>query len=243
MQLPAGGVATSLWLKTLGISNNLQQAYKRSGWLKPIGQGAFIKYNNKPDVYGAISALQEQLKIKTHIGANSALSIRGYNHFAKLNSEQIRLFAPLNAQIPKWFVDNFMRDEKPQCLIFKTSLFSAQSALETVVQNNFKLTISTPERAIFETLYLTPKHADIKQIYQSLELMANLKPDVLQNLLEKCSSIKVKRLFLYISDKIGHGWFKYLNLDKIELGSGKRIITKGGKLDKKYNIVIENLSV
>ena len=44
-----------------------------------------------------------------------------------------------------------------------------------------------------------------------------------------------------MAENILHEWFDYLNLSKINLGSGKRVISKGGKLDKKYNIVIEDL--
>jgi len=63
----------------------------------------------------------------------------------------------------------------------------------------------------------------------------------MQELLEMCTSVKVKRLFLYMSEKINHAWLEYLKLDKIDIGKGKRVITKGGTLDKKYNIVIESL--
>ena len=38
-----------------------------------------------------------------------------------------------------------------------------------------------------------------------------------------------------------NGTVKKLNIRYINLGSGKRIIEKGGKLDKKYNIVIGNI--
>jgi hypothetical protein len=68
--------------------------------------------------------------------------------------------------------------------------------------------------------------------------LIELKPKVLQELLESCSSVKVKRLFFYISDKVGHAWFKRLDLERVNLGSGIREITKNGKLDKKYGIVI-----
>lgn len=101
--------------------------------------------------------------------------------------------------------------------------------------------ISEPERAILEAIYLTPNKTTLRNVYQILELMTTLRPQLLQQLLENCSSIKVKRLFLYMAEKTGHEWFNYLNLSKINLGSGKRVITKGGKLDKKYNIVIEDL--
>jgi hypothetical protein len=39
-----------------------------------------------------------------------------------------------------------------------------------------------------------------------------------------------------------HAWFKRLDQSSIDLGSGKREIVKGGILDKKYKIVVPNLS-
>jgi hypothetical protein len=35
-----------------------------------------------------------------------------------------------------------------------------------------------------------------------------------------------------------HLWFKELNLDKINLGTGKRMIVKNGVLDTKYQITV-----
>ena len=43
-----------------------------------------------------------------------------------------------------------------------------------------------------------------------------------------------------MAEKINHSWFTEIQVGKINIGSGKRIITKNGKLDKKYNIVIED---
>ena len=71
--------------------------------------------------------------------------------------------------------------------------------------------------------------------------MTVVKPKEFQKLLENCSSIKVKRLFLYIAEKIGHSWFKRLDLTKINLGKGVREITKGGSYNSKYNIIIGNI--
>ena len=44
-----------------------------------------------------------------------------------------------------------------------------------------------------------------------------------------------------MAEKINHDWLKYIETDKIDIGKGKRVVSKNGKLDKKYNIVIENL--
>ena len=111
----------------------------------------------------------------------------------------------------------------------------------TDVRDVFSVKVSTPERAILEMLYLTPNTISLKETYQTLELLVNLRPKLMQELLENCSSVKVKRLFLYMAEKINHSWFSVIQTDKINIGSGKRIITKNGKLDTKYNIVIEDL--
>ena len=62
--------------------------------------------------------------------------------------------------------------------------------------------------------------------------------DVVQKLLEQCNSIKIKRIFLYLAEKLELPCFKRLILKKMNLGKGKRVIVKGGKLDTKYNITI-----
>jgi len=59
-----------------------------------------------------------------------------------------------------------------------------------------------------------------------------------QKLLEACKSIKVKRLFLYMADKANHDWVRYLNLDNVDLGSGKRSIVADGVYVAKYQITV-----
>jgi hypothetical protein len=65
-----------------------------------------------------------------------------------------------------------------------------------------------------------------------------LRADVVQSLLEACASIKVKRLFLHLAEKHVHAWFKQLDLTKVSLGSGKRVLVRGGRLDPKYLITV-----
>jgi hypothetical protein len=51
----------------------------------------------------------------------------------------------------------------------------------------------------------------------------------------------VKRLFLYMSERADHAWLERIDRSRIDLGSGIREIEKGGKLDKKYGIVVGDL--
>lgn len=68
--------------------------------------------------------------------------------------------------------------------------------------------------------------------------MSGLRPKVVQSLLENCNSVKVKRLFLFMAEKAGHAWLKYLNLGLIDLGSGTRSLVKKGAYVQKYNITV-----
>lgn len=89
-----------------------------------------------------------------------------------------------------------------------------------------------------ECLHLAPQYYDITDLYYVMEMLSILPPKNVQRLLEECRSVKVKRLFLFMAEKARHAWFEALDLDKVDLGSGKRVIAKGGVYDKKYQITI-----
>ena len=71
-----------------------------------------------------------------------------------------------------------------------------------------------------------------------MEGLTTLRPKLLQPLLEQCSSIKVKRLFLYMAEKAGHDWFQRLDTSKFNLGAGARTVTKGGVYVSSYGLTV-----
>ena len=89
-----------------------------------------------------------------------------------------------------------------------------------------------------ECLYSVPKSQPLLEVYEIMEGLNNLRPASVQALLEACKSVKVKRLFLYLAEKAGHDWFNYLDLKKVDLGSGKRSIVQGGTYVPKYQITV-----
>jgi len=89
-----------------------------------------------------------------------------------------------------------------------------------------------------ECLYLAPRAQPLQDTFESMEGLNNMRPALTQQLLETCRSVKVKRLFLFMADKAGHDWLSYLNLEKIDLGSGKRSIVKDGVYVPRYQITI-----
>ena len=100
------------------------------------------------------------------------------------------------------------------------------------------ITVSTPERAILELLDELPGHESFQQVDDLFSSLSGLSPRRLQKLLADCKSVKVVRLFFFFSDRHGHRWRNQLAHENFDLGSGKRELVKGGRLDKTYNITV-----
>jgi len=102
----------------------------------------------------------------------------------------------------------------------------------------FEVIMSSAERAVMEQMRKAGSNADIKHAYQLMEGLSTLRPYLVQELLENCRSVKVKRLFLWSAEKAGHDWFERLESSRVDLGKGKRQIYKGGQFNKKYQITV-----
>jgi hypothetical protein len=232
---PSGVVYLSSWLSKNGFSTQLLNRYKKSNWIYSIGAGVWMRVGVKPTYQGALYALQEQSKLSVHIGAKTALSLLGKAHYLELATHQIILFGSSKEKLPAWFSKY---DWGLKINYFSTSFLPSKIGLQTLQQGNFSLLISSPARALLECLYLVPKKQELVECYEIMEALNNLRPKQVQELLDQCSSIKVKRLFLYMAEKAQHEWFNYLNLEKIDLGKGKRSIVKEGVYIAKYHITI-----
>lgn len=168
------------------------------------------------------------------MGGKTALYLLGLGHFVPMQGMQhIMLFAPTTTKIPKWLLANTWDAEFE---IYKSSLFSNDQGLVERSINGVSLKIASPERAALELLYLYPQHQSLNEITHLIENLTQLRPKVIQLLLEDCYSIKVKRLFLQLSEQFNHPWFSSLDLTKIDLGKGKRVLAEGGKYFSKYKL-------
>lgn len=107
-----------------------------------------------------------------------------------------------------------------------------------ITYKEFELLLSSPELAAMEMLSLIPKEQSFDEATKIMEGLTTLRPQLVQSLLEECISVKVKRLFLFLAEKLEHNWFKELQIENINLGGGKRVIVKNGMLNKKYNITV-----
>ena len=233
--VPPGVVLQASWLTGLGYSPELQKYYRNSGWLKAWGTGAMIRSNDQPGYEGAVYALQSQSGLSIHPGGRTALGLLGKAQYLELNASQIWLFGGEEERLPAWFRNH----PWPQKIKYKaTSFLPQEKGLIDLPLSGFSIKVSSATRAMMECLYLAPEKFDLVECFELMENLNGLRPQQVQELLEACTSVKVKRLFLYMAEKLNHSWFRYISLTNIDLGKGKRSLVKGGTYIPKYQITV-----
>lgn len=232
--IPPGVVILISWLQEQGYSRDLINRYKRSGWFRSIGNGALVRSDDEVDIYGALFALQQQGNRQIHIGGRSALSLLGQSQYIEMNPQYLVLFGS-KKYLPCWF-KKYEWGIKTNYHF--TTFLSPNLGITSISHKGFSVHISNGIRGLMECLFLAPDHQEISECYEIMENLNNVRPEKVQELLQNCSSIKVKRLFLSLAENIGHEWFHYIDTSKIDLGKGKRSFVKGGIFDKKYLITV-----
>ena len=234
--LPRGSVLLPSWLLSQGYSYELQQSYRKNSWLKSIGKGAMLKSGDPLVLTGALAALQNIENLNIHVGGRSALELQGLAHYLQIHNPVTTLFTNSRVKLPLWFTNN---DWNTKTTIFRLSLFENETlGMADFKEGELTMKISNPARAIMECLALCPEKFPLSEGFELMEGLGALRPAKVQELLENCKSLKIKRLFLYFAEKANHSWFKYLNISKIDLGVGKRSLVESGVLISKYKLVL-----
>lgn len=228
-------VMTVDFLERIGIYAQLRYKYVKSGWLESLGRGAF-KFVGAPVTWkDALRALQEQLGITVHVGAKTVFQLRGQSHY--LGRLRVCLFHPKGENLPVWF--RHFSDFDQKHLVIRSG--SPIKDWNLGVQSYEGLRMSSFERACVEQLALVGTGESFDESFKLMEGLTGVRPRLLQELLESCSSIKAKRLFLYMAEHLNYGWFKKLDLSRIELGSGPRVIEENGKYNSKYMLIAPSM--
>jgi len=235
---PRGAVVTGPFLHEKGVYRQLVAKYLRNGWIERIGKGAYFRCGDTVDWRGGLYALQTQLAMTVHVGGRTALEMLGLAHFLPLGRRRkVILISDRPEQLPTWFKKHKWGIDVDH---HSLSLFSRipDQATTQLDCGGFEITLSNAERAVMEQMRLMRSNSDIEHVLQLLEGLTTLRPSVVQSLLESCTSVKVKRFFLWSAETVGHGWVERLDLARVDLGTGKRQLYKGGRFDPKYRITV-----
>jgi hypothetical protein len=249
--LPEGLPVDSHWLQQQGYSRQLISKYVRSGWLEAPTRGVYRRHTTLQleSWEPVIISMQKLLDLPISVGGRTALELHGIVHYLTMTDRaEVYLFGPKSA-LPAWATRLPLR----QSLIYhSTQLFASKTDLSARAESHawahfadykwgnleWSLQISTPERAVLELLNEIPSHETFHQVDVLMEGLSGLRPRYLNNLLQDCTNVKVKRLFMWFAERHNHAWFKEIESGRIDLGAGKRMVVRGGKLDTKYLITV-----
>lgn len=268
-EIPEGLLVSAAWLEKKGYSAALRKKYVAAKWLEQPAHGVFRRPGGRLQWQEVVLSLQHIMQLPVIVGGRSALELHGFSHYVSMGPNQpIHLYGdkPLpgwvsKLDLPETFVFHNAKklfQEEPIAYGLtnaKMNLADGSTSSRDPVHRSFNsfasqswgsrdwpLTLSTPERAILEFLDEVPQRESFHQADVLMEGLRTLSPRRLQKLLQDCRSVKVKRLFLWFSERHHFRWLNQIDRQRIDLGKGKRMLVRGGKFNGKYQITVpENL--
>ena len=209
MNILPGGIIFSEGLKKQGYSDQLMKQYRKSGWLTSLSKGVMYRR------------------------AHSALELSGYYHYVPMGKPQL-MVASDEPRTPQWAKSDLF---DMTIEFFTTSAFGLIQK-QAIKQNNYTVQASSPELAFMECLLLAPNRYSFMDLYYIMEQLTALRPAKVQQLLETTNNMTVKRMFLYMAEKANYPWYQAIDVGRINLGTSKIQLCKGGVYVSKYKITI-----
>ena len=259
--LPEGLLVDAAWMERHGYSTSLRSQYVNAGWLVQPTRGTYKRPRGQLTWEKAVISLQTLLGHAVIVGGRTALELEGYGHYVRSGPQIVHLHGrtkppawldklPVEARFVFHKTETLFRSDPVSkgltSLAFdiaensgqRVDLLHTGALREHFTHAEWPLTVSTPERAFLELLDELPTRETFHNVDMIAEGLRTLSPRRLQKLLEDCRSVKVKRLFFWFADRHRPPWLTHLDRSRVPLGSGKRMLVKGGKLDPTYLITV-----
>lgn len=243
--VPYGFLVTRRWLIAQGVERHGLDNLVKSRQLMALFSGVYVRPETRLTWQGAVCSLQRMGSSLT-VGGLTSLELQGFAHYLPL-SESATVQLCGSDLLPAWanrlgLKAKFLHRSDAR-LFGQGNPPSVNHNKDSTVRlpwgdHAFALRASSPERAILELLEDVPETVSFEHADQLMQGLVNLSPRRLESLLRRTRSIKVKRLFFWFAERQRHAWFKKLRSEDFDLGSGKRVLAKSGKLDKKYGITV-----
>ncbi|MGD9924792.1 MAG: type IV toxin-antitoxin system AbiEi family antitoxin domain-containing protein [Parvibaculaceae bacterium] len=255
--LPEGLPVTKQWLmrQEPDLDRHALDNLLKSKQLVSLAPGVYMRLGTHLTWQGVVCSLQNILRTDLYVGGLSALELHGFAHYLPLSPRRrVHLYG--KDTLPKWLQNvlpnvEFVRHVRLSSL-GSTGLANREYDTEErslidadppgLRASAWPFTLSSPERAYLELLVDVPQAISFEHADQLLQGMTTLSPRRMEQLLRKCTNVKVRRLFYWMAERHSYAWLKKLpapeTLDDLGLGSGNRVLARGGRLDPKYRITV-----
>lgn len=227
----------------------------KSKQLKALAPGVYVRPGTHVTWQGVVAALQTIFGTDLSVGGLTALELQGFAHYLPLSRQRsVHLYG--KDALPAWLSHalpavQFVRHNRLSSLGEFGFVYREYDPLERTVidvdvpsrrQGLWPFTLSSPERAYLEVLMDVPTAISFEHANQLLQGMTTLSPRRMEQLLRKCTNVKIRRLFYWMAERNAYAWVEKLPapdaLDALGLGRGNRVLAKGGRLDPKYRITV-----
>jgi Transcriptional regulator, AbiEi antitoxin, Type IV TA system/Transcriptional regulator, AbiEi antitoxin N-terminal domain len=236
-KIPDGLIVSRQKLQEMGFHKPAIDYFLRSGKLVSVSRGVYrrpgppLKWEHF--VYSAV-----QLGHDVHVGGRSALDLLGFAHYLPLGGQQqIHLYD--EKKLPSWLttLNKPIRIVPHQLKIF-TDIPAASITKRPFGHWDWSIPYASAELALLELLNEVKNEASFRMADTYFEAATTLRPKLLNQLLSTCKKVHVNRLFLWFARRHDFQHFDSLNLSNINIGKGKRLIVRGGSLDKEFQITV-----
>lgn len=212
--LTPGTPITTEDLAELDISANLAVHYVRAGWLNRLARGVYSG-PHPLDLHPCIRLLERHIA-GLHVGGKSALEWYGVRQYV-LQNPTLQLYGWKADRLPGWFTSRFpaeyhrkrIFEEEPDALLH-VGPFEKRSGTPQV---------SAPERALLEMLSDVGVRQSLAEARDLVENAYTIRADVLNELLQRCISVKTVRLCLQLGRELSLPWATKLETGQLRTGS------------------------
>lgn len=255
--VPEGLPVTKQWLakQTPDFDRHALDNLVKSRQLTPLASGVYIRPGAHLTWQGVVAALQTIFRTDLTVGGLTALELQGFAHYLPLSRQRaVHLYG--KTALPTW-----LQNALPSVQLVRHSRLNSLGGAGLLTweydtkersfvasdipgqrASAWPFTMSSPERAYLEVLNEVPGTISFEHADQLLQGMTTLSPRRMEQLLRKCTSVKLRRLFYWMAERHSYVWLKKLPkpdaLDELGLGSGNRVVARGGRLDTKYHLTV-----
>lgn len=235
--LPEGQIVDRNWLNERGFARHLVDYYLRSGALEAVVRGVYRR-PGPPLKWEHIVYSLQALGYPLHVGGRSALEFAGLAHYLPLGEGRpVALYG--FGRWPGW-MDRLAGEYRLEC--HNPKLFTTLPERATTTRPfghwDWPIRYATPELAFLELFAELTTEADFHVADELFAAATTLRPELVRNVLLSCTNIKAKRLYLWFSARHRHPWFLALDVGSVDLGRGRRMIVRGGALDRQHEITV-----
>jgi hypothetical protein len=240
--LPYGLLATRKWLLAQGVSSHALDNALKSQRLRKQGVGVYSRSDSPLGWQALVCSLQRISDRPVLVGGLTALQVLGFAQYLPIGEfHQVHLYGV--GRVPAWL--NRVPAKASYHWHGVQGVWPDQVLEEALYRQDHQwrddlppIRISCAEKAFLEMLAGLPRTVSFDHADELMQGMTSLSPRKLDELLKACRSIKAKRLFLWLAHRHNYPWSRKLDEDDYDLGKGKRVIAKQGKLDSRYLITV-----